>query len=218
MIPLTKNFNPEDYKELAQEVEFIDGVLSKLEHYSLNHEHRKWEYAMALRAIKSVGIPYYITKVLDAGSGASPFPLILHEAGYDVECVDRIDRPKAQRNWWWQPVWHNVDHKFKRAEYDFVTAIGVIEHVKDDDDMLERWWAIANSGMFITYDSSSDGRVIAPDIHYRTYTVEQMVAKTEKLSHAYIFMGTEETYYGDNVVTPHGACSFGSLCIARSDV
>jgi len=209
---LNKFLHPGDYQELKPEIELIDDVLSRMVWYNLDCPDRKWEYAMALRAMRQVASGH--PSILDIGSNISPFPLILHEAGFYVECMDLEDHSASHRDWWFKPNWYL---ELPDDQYDFVTAIGVIEHVKDDRATLRRWWERARTGMFLTHDGSEDGRVLVPHVHYRTYTVEQMLSILAGLPEAMVAGDVDITFHGYNVASASGFGAFGSAFVMHRE-
>lgn len=202
-----KTLNPDDYEYLKPEVEFIESVLPTLGWYDMQHRHRMWEYANAL---KFLGMFPEVHSVLDAGSGNSPFPAILKAKGYLVECLEGMREPEHIKKWGIK--WHMLDGvnyvPFPEKSYDFVTAISVIEHIENAEvakDVLAAWVRTAKVGFFMTFDSSSDGSRRVPH-HYRSYTMGQMEAIVKQMDTCQIVGDIDYTYYGDFVNNGNFGC------------
>jgi hypothetical protein len=138
--PLTKTLDPEDYEELRHELVVVD-------HFKLHdqHPHRRWEYAMALRAISTwhVQSPIKVPRHVDVGGGGSPFHLITDEVGLRSAVVD----PKVNVS---------IQEFTARVPIHILTVISVLEHVPDADldDVLNALSRILTLGglLFFTVD------------------------------------------------------------------
>lgn len=202
-IQLTKSFQRDDYAILEIETKAIKDILNVLPDYDLQHPDRVWEYAMALRALSEMGD---VKKVLDVGSGASPFPYILHKLGYDVDCTDVQARPGHHGHWDWKPEWYIWESTFfYENEYDAVTSISVVEHIERPWPAMSAWLRLAKNGIFVTYDCTHDGRRVV-EHHIRSFTLDHMVDYARSVSAR--FLGGVDTEF-------HGGkeCVFASLCI-----
>jgi hypothetical protein len=117
-LPLSKTLDPHDYLDL-------DPELQTVAFYDLNgqHPHRRWEYALALRAIETqrqwTGV--HRGPIYDVGGAGTPFHQILqHWTARPVEVIDpRVN--VALQDW--------VVGGAPLA--DVITCVSVIEHVGD---------------------------------------------------------------------------------------
>jgi len=142
-LPLNKFYSPNDFPDLAPELEIV------LQHWDKGqYENRKWEYAMALHTLRtweemgSVIIPRLSRRLVDVGGAGSPF---LSMAGnWHTTVVD----PKV-----------NID----LADYmttrpclaDAVVCLSVLEHVDDLDRFVYHLSCLVAPGglLFLTVDA-----------------------------------------------------------------
>lgn len=128
MLPLTKTLDPADYDRLAQELREVD----KLE-LGEQHPQRRWEYAMALRALRvwSVGNDGP-PEVFDVGGGGSPFLNLAfnlcsgHHAVVDPEPPHPSLERWAEFRYFGSPI-----EEYTGLPVDAITCISVLEHVKN---------------------------------------------------------------------------------------
>jgi 2-polyprenyl-3-methyl-5-hydroxy-6-metoxy-1,4-benzoquinol methylase len=213
---LNKTFQPLDYEELENEISYIHKSLDWLcGHYALDNFHRRWEYAMAMRAMAEIAPD--TRSIVDIGSGGSPFPAIMARAGYNVASIDKTGERQVRSKW---PAairpnlrWIKLSDEMEPLSFDFVTSISVIEHTENDLQRLLEWWGMADYGMFITFDCSMDGAKKI-DQHLRSYTMQQMRDMVESLPGGAIFGEVDMTYHGDSV-SEHG--TFGCFTVVRCD-
>lgn len=147
--PLTKTFDPADLTvALATEAALVN-------RYDLSNQAtsagRQWEYAMALKAIRCWsasrldGFPVPLVH-LDVGGFGSPFVHIL-ATQYEVQSV--VVDPSLN---------HSIEFEaeFRRppASVDVITAISVLEHVKEWRTFLRACGALLKPGglLFLTLD------------------------------------------------------------------
>src|SRR5258708_12524754 len=91
--PLTKALSPADYTELASELAIVDQYFTRARP---QHEHRKWEYCMTLRAVTEWDTHADIGPVwtYDVGGAGSPFiHMIESHTGHDSSWPGRPGPP-----------------------------------------------------------------------------------------------------------------------------
>lgn len=146
MLPLTKMLHPGDYDELGDELLLVD---AEFDSERPQHPARRWEYAMALRALGQwmpPGEAFGARKVADVGGAGSPF-YRMFVAG-SVRVIDP-DGPDPR-------------YRMPLADYvrtnprlmDAVFCLSVIEHVEDVDEFLYHLCSIVAPGglLFLTMD------------------------------------------------------------------
>lgn len=215
MTTLTKSFNPNDYNNMRDIIDRINGILPEMNgKYDLQHEHRKWEYGLALRFLRELG---GVRSVLDIGAGNSPFSYILHRFGYEVSSADIMPVPAVRPSWPATIRWYNLEDSKDLPSFDVVISIGTIEHISDDKEALEYWWGLSKKGMFVTYDCTETGERLVK-WHLRTYTVEQAVKMIEELPEASVFGEVDSHFHGRLVRAGGVDGSFGSVAVERKKI
>lgn len=152
--PLTKFLHPSDYAQLGPELELVD-------RYQMPnaHEARRWEYAMALRALAAwVGqldpaTPISMCRALDVGGAGSPLAQILVNAGLGgVRVVDPslADGPQTLESYL----------AGGGGAEAVVTCVSVLEHVPEADYVQfvsSLTQAVRRGGLlFLTSDARED--------------------------------------------------------------
>lgn len=146
---------------------------------SEQHPYRRWEYAMALEALRRAFPSKKIhLRTADFGSRESMFARVLHRLGHDVTVYDRPEvLPQVAPD---EKNFHTVGRLLGQlteedhGRYDAVFSISVLEHTEDDQaawrDLLR---TVAEHGLvFITVDfapSQPDHYVMA-NLRRRIYT------------------------------------------------
>lgn len=146
MIPLTKTLDPDDYKraEILAVMPTVDKFFQ-----SDQHPHRRWEYAMALRAIWSwkqhLGELDEFKRIADVGGVGSPFHLMVVEAGNRSTLIDPKENTSVEE---WAAQ-HNSSNRF-----DAVISISTFEHTEQPLAFLEACCRILKPGglLFLTFD------------------------------------------------------------------
>ena len=118
-LPLTKTLHPDDYALLSHELSVVDASFDKA---SPQHHHRRWEYALALRAHET----WKASTALDVGGAGSPLHFMMDAVGCPTVVVD--------------PAVNTTLANYLDAggpPYPSVFCISVIEHVLDLDEFLE---------------------------------------------------------------------------------
>lgn len=141
-LPLSKYYDPEkDLPALADELVYVDAHFTKDAPQS---EHRRWEYAMALRALyiwEQEG--HRVSRVVDVGGAGSPFWRML-----DVDNVQIID-PSIPGNCTLAGFVKDGSRTFSS-----VFCLSVLEHVEDLDQFLYHLSCLVAPGglLFLTVD------------------------------------------------------------------
>ncbi len=200
-------------------VQIMTGVASRFE-----HPLRRWEYGMALHAIRQSGG----TDVLDVGGGGSIFAPASEwpDVGLRVTQVDPGDcqawvRDQRARLANFSADVHlaYVQQDFMTYEdneqYDAVTCLSVIEHVSNPAPFIKKLATFVKPGglLVITTDFHPSGRPKV-DGHLRTYNKKSMTAMItalKKLGFEFFGGKPDWTYNGDNV----NSYSFASLVMSK---
>lgn len=142
-LPLSKYYDPDkDLPELAEELAVVDEHFTK---DSPQSEHRRWEYALALRAEntwrKTTGKDIYIG--YDVGGAGSPF--------YRMASVGLVVDPNAPA-----PGDYTLENFVTPGTElaSMVTCLSVLEHVEDLDQFLYHLSCLVAPGglLFLTMD------------------------------------------------------------------
>lgn len=152
--PLTKFLHPSDYAHLGPELTQVDRFAPPN-----GHEHRRWEYAMALRALAAwVGqldpaVPVTMCRALDVGGCGSPLAQILVRAGLGgVRVID----PSLESG----PTTLEEYLAGGGGAEAVVTCVSVLEHVPDSavGGFLEALTRAVRPGglLFLTADACED--------------------------------------------------------------
>ncbi len=149
-LPLSKLLDPADFDQLTEELRIVD------EHFyqdRAQHLMRRWEYAMALRAIdvwwaqKTLNV----TRIADVGGAGSPF---YRMAGPDQTYV--ID-PEENSD---LAFYLRSDPRLAQV----VTCLSVLEHVDDLDSFLYHLSClVAPGGLLVLTMDYCDGGMTSPD-------------------------------------------------------
>lgn len=166
----SKSLDLEDYTVLAPEIGVFDAARLSFPH-RLDHEHRAWEYAMALKALTSTGCK----TVLDIGGGGCLLAPMLAGLGFDVTVVDPDAEALAKT------TELNIktigadflDAAFEDKSFDAVVAISVIEHVPAFIKFIDKMQRVALKLVVLTTDFSYTGETFVPH-HLRTYTPDML--------------------------------------------
>ena len=160
---------------------------------------------------KMVGPSSNREKCLDLGSAEGGFALVLKKLGYDVCATDIDERSlKILRDRGFNPVKVDVNEAFpfEDGEFNLVTCLEVIEHIKTPDNMLKEitrvlkpggsliistpninWWYLRIKHLFGKWDMHD------PD-HIRFYTPTRL----KRIMQEYGFKVVEVKSY---FVSPH---------------
>lgn len=150
-LPLSKTLHPDDYILLRPELENVnrnwDGT---------QHDHRRWEYAMALRAVDNwmVATGYGHPDAADVGGAGSPLFWMLKDriAPDDLKWQALVIDPAANPSC---PSYTLAAYvTAERRTFQIVTAISLLEHVEDLDHFGYHLSCLVAPGglLFLTMD------------------------------------------------------------------
>lgn len=156
-LPLTKCLDPADFDQLAEELVIVDRYFTSARE---QHPMRRWEYAMALRALaiwhrgESVGSITDL-EIYDVGGGGSPFQAIVQAALHrdDLDAVLVIDPAAEEAEAYVMPLSQALRQHPSLG--DAVFCLSVLEHVDDLDQFLYHLSCLVAPGglLFLTMDS-----------------------------------------------------------------
>lgn len=223
MDTLSKVLDVEDHVDemshIDSMVQIMTGVASRFE-----HPQRRWEYGIALYAIRQNGGK----QVLDVGGGGSVFAPAAEWPDVGLE-VTQVDPGDCSR--WLQDqrarLGNFTDHvhlsyvqkDFFEYEgdklYDAVTCLSVIEHVGKHNAFVKRLAEFVKPGglLVITTDFHPSGKAKV-DGHIRTYnkrSMSGMATALKKLGFEFFGSRPDWSYNGDNV----NNYSFASLVMSK---
>lgn len=169
--------HPDMYREFTEH-EKVEQVTSEVTIFRYEHEHRKWEYGIALAFLKDIKAK----TVLDVGGGGSIFAPFLAKNGLQVTELDLSNQFEAVRN---QNKALNLDMKVIHADwltyagtehYDAIACISTIEHIKEWDDVLKFYDKLLDYGdaVFLTTDFFPTRERFSGN-HWRTFNQEDML-------------------------------------------
>ena len=170
---LSRVLHIDDYRLFTEHLA-VDQVRHMLTDYRYEHEHRKWEYGLALKAVLDSGA----RTVLDVGGAGSVLSPLLAYYGLDVtqldpgagkESVDSQNKSLGINI-------EFIDGRFSTVDigmFDAVVSISTIEHVEDDITFFHELLNHANLMVFMTMDFYPTRKVFSKD-HERTYNKEDL--------------------------------------------
>lgn len=149
MIALSKTLDPADFEELTPELSIVDRWFTRERE---QHPMRRWEYALALRALTTWRFVSHRTEqiIYDIGGAGSPFQWML--PGPIAQVIDP-DSDLRQGNGERLPLDQFVRTNPKLA--DMVFCLSVIEHVDNLDQFLYHLSCLVAPGglLFLTMDA-----------------------------------------------------------------
>jgi 2-polyprenyl-3-methyl-5-hydroxy-6-metoxy-1,4-benzoquinol methylase len=156
---------PNGYDGLPEAQEIRDFNKNGL--YRYEHEHRAWEYGLAMKLIKQ----YNPVSILNVGGGNSPLSMWAANRGIEVT---EIDPNVPMRRF---PSISYIDANFPTkdlGQFELVLCTSVIEHVEDDANFFSSLLTHAKDLVFLTTDFHPSGRAFSP-AHLRTYNAEDLL-------------------------------------------
>lgn len=182
-------FHPDAYADMPDEIALFEQVRRRGPR--IDHDHRRWEYGVALKAIRQ----FNCSTVLDVGASNAGFTVMAAMDGRDVFAID------SDRGIHWLHNMVNlfpgkIDYleqelaDFDGGEFDAVCALSVIEHVKDDAEFLRQLASHAKKLIVLTTDFSPDGKRKV-DGHLRTYSAKDLTTLTSGLD-GWVLLDTPE--------------------------
>lgn len=212
-LPLTKTLELKDYGYLVPELSLVDSIGTEGQ-----HEHRRWEYSMALRALGQWRVEDPVRGAaksgsIDAGGGGSNMNAMLSRAwdGAPSMIVDPGVNQTVEQ----------VAASGLLTSY-VVTCISVIEHVKDEFGFLQSLDKLVRPGgmLFLTMDcgDGSDGDQDKAHFHWmreRIYTPHTWMELGRRFTEqwGYRFLGDWDfSYNGHQLFSSY---SFASLALVK---
>jgi len=209
---------PEDYNQLSGYCQHIMNIADVVHNIGrFEHEHRKWEYGMAYKAVD-------ITKslsVLDVGGGGSIFAPAMAWIGVDVTTIDPGDVGA-----WIKQQGDSITKNLKFIQqdfmaytgtetYDMVCSLSVIEHVPNDIEFIQKMGKNVKDGgyLMLSFDFHPSGNMIVNG-HIRTYnsdSIKHIINVMEKEGFS-VFGGTPNYKEFDPKVN---GCTFATLLMRK---
>ena len=185
-LPLSKLLDPADFVELAEELAIVD---RRFHLAAEQHPMRRWEYAMALRAIRIR--EQIVTIAYDIGGAGSPFQYM-----WGTQVVDPNDGGLTLAMF---------IHDNPRLA-DVVTCLSVLEHVDDLDQFCYHLSCLVAPGglLFLTMDAcacpshAADLEVAdPPDRHHFHWMRKRMFGRVDRRALAERFLALQFSWLGD---------------------
>lgn len=211
-LPLTKTLSPLDYGYLQPELSIVDAVGIEGQ-----HEARRWEYAMALHAVRlwRQQDPKRASSKVGAvdvgGAGSNLNAMLTRVMGTPAAIVDPGVNVAVEE----------LDGSIDFSSY-VVTCISVLEHVEDEWGFLAAVDRLVRPGglLFLTMDcwDGGDGEKDSAHFHwmrhhiYNTHTWMELARRFTE-DHSYEFFGEQDfSYCGPQLF---GSYSFASLALRK---
>lgn len=206
--------HPDDYKKFTAHLA-VDDLIPRLGGVGrYEHEHRKWEYGLALQFL----LENEVNTVLDVGGAGSIFSPLLAYYGMDVTQTDLISGDGEVEK---QNKILNTDIKFFYADfseedldfgmYDAVVSISTIEHVPNDKQFFKNLLSHSKGLVFLTTDFSMLGNTFSK-YHLRTYSKDTMDELAAIGANGGFYWDFSNYFYRGNFVYDY---TFASLALKR---
>ena len=214
-LPLSKTIDPADFEELAPELSLVDRHFTRGRE---QHPMRRWEYAMAIRALTTWRFESHRTErvIYDVGGAGSPFRHMLgRNEGFTV--VDP-EEPAPANYTLEQFVVQGTELGAA------VFCLSVLEHVDDLDRFLFHLSCLVAPGglLFLTADYCDDFNGYAyPKDAYHFHWMRKRIFNAYSLGQtvAYPLLSRDFRHLGSCDFTWHGAhvfdYSFVSLALMK---
>lgn len=172
---LCTTLSPDDYSHLADECALFEQARRRV-NPRVDHEHRRWEYGVALRALRQAGC----RTVLDVGGANCALTPMCALDGMAVTLIDPHPDVALTGNYarafpvpvrWLRDDLLAVASTLPAA--DGVACMSVLEHIADDRAFFDKLLAHATRCVVITVDFSPDGGVYS-EHHLRTYNAKAL--------------------------------------------
>lgn len=206
MIPLSKTLDPADYADLTVERVQVNRYFAS---EAPQHDHRKWEYALALRAFDQWG-GRGSTRCVDVGGAGSPFWRML-----PVDNVRVIDPHTG------------MDLASYLASGPSLTpavfCLSVLEHVEDLDQFLYHLSClVAPGGLLVLTMDCCDcvlHDAVNPDQHHFHWMRRRIFTEPDRQRVLYEYLKRDFTHLGEYDALYHGHYvydySFASLAMVK---
>lgn len=174
-LPLSKYYDSDkDLPELAEELLIVDEHFTKA---SSQSEHRRWEYAMALRALEIWGLEPAVA--YDVGGAGSPFQHMVN-----VQVIDPHLNMSLSDYMAGNPILA-----------DAVFCLSVLEHVDDLDRFLYHLSCLVAPGglLFLTVDCCGCGLAGQGVLHASTQDPHHFNSMRERIFTPTLWWGLLET-------------------------
>lgn len=211
-LPLTKTLNPMDYGYLQPELSIVDSVGTEGQ-----NEARRWEYAMALHAVRlwRQAEPKRAASKVGAvdvgGAGSNLNAMLTRVMGTPAAIVDPGVNVAVEE----------LDGSIDFSSY-VVTCISVLEHVEDEWGFLSAVDRLVRPGglLFLTMDCGDESYGNNDTAHFhwmrrRLYTPSTWMELARRFTEegAYEFFGDYDfSYLGHQLF---GSYSFASLALRK---
>lgn len=163
-LSLSKTLELADYLQLGPQLAVVDTV-----GIAGQHEHRRWEYALALLAIQHWRATRselaFIPRLYDVGGAGSSFYLMVNALA--VALAEVVD-PDAPIGPFSRPITLHDFCALHPPQADLVTCLSVLEHVKDWRPFLADLLEVLRPGglLFLTFDSCDCTHAPEEDPHH----------------------------------------------------
>lgn len=208
-IPLTKTMEAGDYLALVPELAVVDMVGIEGQ-----HEARRWEYALALKAIKEwKAKKQFSTAALDIGGAGSNFHKMTLASELKMPCV--VIDPNVNMGV------EEVDSTIVNSHV--VVCISVLEHVKDEWEFIAAVDKLVRPGglLFFTMDCADGSAGDKDESHFRwmrnrIYTPHTWMELARRFTeeHNYEFLGEYDFSYNGAMVYDY---TFASLALVKKE-
>lgn len=215
-LPLSKTLDPTDFDDLAVELTIVE------QHFRADqpqHPMRRWEYALALRAISTwrEGKDYrYPRSIVDVGGAGSPLWRMLAPIA-STRMLDPLVNHTLE---------YYLTHVTSDPElHDVVTCISVLEHVEDLDRFCYHLRCLTAPGglLFLTVDYCNAPRYPVADTYdlhwmrtqiFNAYSLARLTA--DFLRNDFKLLGAVDyTWHGNHIGPPESAYTFASLALVK---
>lgn len=198
-----KCLKPDGYDDLPEAQEVVDFIKDSLFRYE--HEHRKWEYGLALKLIRE----FNPKTVLNVGGGASPLSSLAVQEG--AKKVTEIDPTYGAK-------YPNIEYIYEPfpvegiGTHELVICTSVIEHVENDKEFFRALLEHSDNLVFITTDFHPSGKRFSY-AHSRTYN-EDMMDELIEIAHiqGFVTLGDVDYFYKEPMVYEY---TFAALALVR---
>ena len=207
-LPLSKMLDPADLDVLTEELALVD-------EHPVPHPMRRWEYALALRAVHTwqASSGRVLNFAYDVGGAGNHLKLIVGTEFQSYQVVDPADPdyPRALSSF--------LDVNPILA--DVVFCISVLEHIEDLEEFVYHLSCLVVPGglLFLTVDACAD-LSFPPDDHYANAPVRHRIFNIPTLGALSAqFLRRDFTVFGALDYTWHGAhvadYTFASLAMVK---